>query len=137
MSISSNPYMVCIGVAQERYSHDLILTSGEFVVNSPGIDLKEKMHQCGIKSGRDVDKFKEFGLTPIRAKKVKPPLIEECYGHLECKLVSSTPFGDHTLIVGEVIAASIDEDKIKDGRIDLAKAKPIAQKNWDYRTITN
>jgi len=135
MSISSNPYMVCIGVAPERYSHDLIMKQGEFVVNSPGIDLKEKLHLCGIKSGRDIDKFKEIGLTPLKAQVVKPPLIKECYGHLECRLVSGTPFGDHTLIVGEVVAASIDEEKLKDGRLDLSKAKPIAQKNWDYHTL--
>jgi flavin reductase (DIM6/NTAB) family NADH-FMN oxidoreductase RutF len=76
MPISSNPPQVCIGIAPERYSHDLIFEQAEFVVNSPSISLKEKMHLCGIKSGRDTDKFKEFRLTPIPAKKVRPPLIK-------------------------------------------------------------
>ncbi len=135
MSISSRPPLVCIGVAPQRYSHDLISAKGEFTVNVPSIDLKEKMHYCGTHSGRDVDKFKEAGLTPIPAFKVRPPLIEECYGHLECRVVGRHTYGDHTLFVGEVLAASVNDGLIKDGRLDVDKAKPIAQKNWDYRTI--
>ena len=89
----------------------------------------------GINSGRDVDKFKETGLTPISASIVRSPLIEECYGHLECKVIGSHTYGDHTLFVGEVIAASVDEGLLKNGRLDIDRAKPIAQKNWDYRTL--
>ncbi len=65
----------------------------------------------------------------------KPPLIEECYGHLECRVVQTHICGDHTLFVGEVVAASADEEVIKDWRLILAKAKPIIQKNWEYNTL--
>ncbi len=136
MTISIDPYQVCIGVAPERYSHDLILEQGEFVVNSPPISLREKMHLCGIKSGRNIDKFKEIGLTPLPAKQVRPPLIEECFGHLECEVVNHLTCGDHTLIIGEVVASSINEDCYRDGKLDVSAAKPIAQKNWDYRTLS-
>jgi len=135
MTISSKPPLVCIGVAPQRYSHDLISEQREFTVNVPSIDLKDKMHFCGTNSGRDVYKFKETGLTPISASKIRSPLIEECYGHLECKVVGSHTYGDHTLFVGEVVAASVDEELFKNGRLDIDRAKPIAQKNWDYRTL--
>jgi flavin reductase (DIM6/NTAB) family NADH-FMN oxidoreductase RutF len=137
MPISSNPPQVCIGIAPERYSHDLIADQGEFVVNSPSISLKEEMHLCGIKSGRDLDKFREFGLTPIPSKSVKPPLIKECYGHLECRVIHSITCGDHTLFVGEVVSASAEEGVLKGGNLDALKAQPIMQKNHIYYTITN
>jgi flavin reductase (DIM6/NTAB) family NADH-FMN oxidoreductase RutF len=137
MSISSNPPQLCIGVAPQRYSHGLIEESGEFVVNVPSIDLKEAMHFCGVKSGRDVDKFKETGLTPIPAMKVRPPLIEECFGHLECRVVQSHVCRDHTLFVGEVVAASADEEVMKGDSLDVLKARPIVQKNHIYFTVTD
>ena len=136
MPISHDPPQVVIGVSPKRYSHDLIMEQGEFVVNSPGIGIVEKMHICGIKSGRDTDKWTEAGLKPIPAQKVRPPLIEECYGHIECEVVNMVTCGDHTLFVGEVVAASIDTDCLKNGKLDLGKAKPIAQKNWDYHTLS-
>ncbi len=137
MPISHDPPQVVIGVSPKRYSHDLIAERGEFVINSPGIGIAERMHICGIKSGRDVDKFKEAGLTAASAQKVKPPLIEECYGHIECKVVNTVTCGDHTLFVGEVVAASIDEDCLEGGKLSLGAARPIAQKNWDYHTLSD
>ena len=135
MPISSNPPQICVGIAPERYSHNLILEQGEFVVNSPSIMLKEKMHLCGIKSGRDIDKFKEFGLTPIPAKKVRPPLIKECFGHIECEVVNRVICGDHTLFVGQVVSASADKEVLAGGNLDVLKAQPIVQKNHLYYTI--
>ena len=137
MAISLRPPMVCIGVAPQRYSHGLIEETGEFVVNVPSIDLEEEMHYCGMKSGRDVDKFAETGLTPIPAKKVKPPLIKECFSHLECRVVQSHVCGDHTLFVGEVVATSADEDVMKGDVLDVLKARPIVQKNHVYFTVTD
>ena len=137
MPISSNPRLVCIGVSPKRYSHDLIAESGEFVVNIPSLDLEEEMVFCGTKSGREVDKFIETGLTPIPAKIVNPPLIKECFGHLECKVEQTYTCGDHTLFVGKVVAASVDENVLTEGVLDLMKAKPIVQKNHVYYTVTD
>jgi flavin reductase (DIM6/NTAB) family NADH-FMN oxidoreductase RutF len=136
MPISHDPPQIVIGVSPKRYSHDLIMEQGEFVVNSPGIGIADKMHLCGVKSGRDTDKWRETGFIPVPAQKVRPPLIEECYGHIECEVVNMATCGDHTLFVGEVVAASIDEDCLKDGKLNLEKAEPIAQKNWDYHTVS-
>jgi len=137
MPISSRPPMVCIGVAPRRYSHGLIEETGEFVVNVPSIGLEEQMHYCGVKSGRDVDKFAETGLTPIPAKTVKPPLIGECFGHLECRVVQRHVCGDHTLFVGEVVATSVDEDVMDGDVLNVLRARPIVQKNHVYFTVTD
>lgn len=136
MPISFKPCLVCIGVSPKRYSHDLIAESGEFVVNAPSIDLVEETHFCGTRSGRDVDKFAETGLTPAPARRVKPPIIEECFGHLECRVVQSHVCGDHTLFVGEVLAAYADEGVLSGDDLDPLKARPIIQKNHIYFTIT-
>jgi flavin reductase (DIM6/NTAB) family NADH-FMN oxidoreductase RutF len=137
MPISSRPPMVCIGVAPRRYSHGLIAETGEFVVNVPSIGLEEQMHYCGVKSGRDVDKFAETGLTAIPSLKVRPPRIEECFGHIECKVVQSHVCGDHTLFVGEVVATSADEDVMDGDALNVLKARPIVQKNHVYFTVTD
>jgi flavin reductase (DIM6/NTAB) family NADH-FMN oxidoreductase RutF len=136
MPISSRPPLVCIGVAPQRYSHKLIEETKEFVINSPPISLEKEMHYCGVKSGRDVDKFAEMGLTPIPSLKVKPPRIAECFGHLECKVVQSITCGDHTLFVGEVVATTVDANMMKGDVLDVLKAKPIVQKNHVYYTAS-
>ena len=136
MPISVNPPLVCIGVAPQRYSHGLIEETGEFVINTPSIDLEEQMHYCGVKSARDVDKWKETGLTPMPSLKVKPPRIKECFGHLECKVVQTHVCGDHTLFVGEVVATTVDEEVLKGESLDVLKARPIVQKNHVYYTVS-
>ncbi len=137
MPISHRPSLVCVGVAPQRYSHKLIEETGEFVVNSPPIGLEKEMHYCGMESGRNVDKFKETGLTPIPSLKVKPPRIKECFGHLECKVVKSITCGDHTLFVGEVVASTGDAEMMNGDVLDVLKAKPIVQKNHVYFTVTD
>lgn len=135
MPISHVPPLVCIGIAPGRYSHDLIVRSGEFVVNIPSIDLVHEMHICGTQSGRNMDKFAATGLTPIPATSVTPPRIKECIGHLECRVVQTYNCGDHTLFVGHVVAASVDVGVLTDGNFDPLKAKPIIQKNHIYFTV--
>ena len=136
MYISQNPPLVCIGVSDKRYSHKLIMEQGEFAINVPNTEIIDEMHKCGITSGRDLDKFKEHGLTPSPAQKIKPALIEQCFGHLECKVWNQYECGDHTLIVGEVIAASADADVLDENyNLVLTKAKPVIQKNWNYHTV--
>jgi len=137
MPISFNPPLVCLGISPKRYSHDLIAGSEEFVVNVPPVDIVDETHLCGIKSGRDLNKFKETGLTLLPAHKVRPPLIKECYGHLECKLVQSHTAGDHTIFIGEVVRASINENSLTDGRQDPLKAKPLTQRDHVYFTVAN
>jgi flavin reductase (DIM6/NTAB) family NADH-FMN oxidoreductase RutF len=135
MPISLRPQLVCIGVTPQRYSYDLIMKTREFVVNTPSISLEKEMIYCGRNSGRRVNKWKETGLTSIPSTIVKTPRIKECFGHLECKVVESHVLGDHTLFVGEVVAASLDSEVMKGEILDPLKAKPIMYKNNLYYTI--
>jgi flavin reductase (DIM6/NTAB) family NADH-FMN oxidoreductase RutF len=105
MPTSRDPALVAISVAPSRYSHSLIEETNEFVVNLPTMEIIKETLACGRISGKNHDKFSETGLTPLPARKVKAPIIKECVAHLECKLHSQFKTGDHTIFVGEVIAA--------------------------------
>jgi flavin reductase (DIM6/NTAB) family NADH-FMN oxidoreductase RutF len=123
--ISADPPLIGISIALNRYSHGLIEKSKEFVVNIPTMDILEKVAGCGSVSGRTADKFSKFGLTPKQAKVVKTPVIEECVAHLECKLANRVRAGDHTLFIGEVVAAYADE-KVFDGKlVKVGEARSI------------
>lgn len=111
MNTSGYPPMVAIAVGKSRYSHKLISEGKEFVFSVPGEDLWEEVLYCGTHSGKDVDKFKETGLTPKPASKVKPPLIEECLVNLECKLVGQLDTGDHSIFVGEIVETWVSNEK--------------------------
>jgi flavin reductase (DIM6/NTAB) family NADH-FMN oxidoreductase RutF len=127
MPTSFDPPLVAISVGARRYSHELIDGCEEFVVNIPPISILDKVKLCGSRSGRTADKFAEAGLTSIDSKKVRPPRIKECVAHLECKLVGKFQTGDHTIFVGRVVAASVDEAAF-DGNGDIMNMelfKPI------------
>lgn len=109
MCTSFQPPMLAISVGKTRYSHKLLSEWGEFVVAFPTEDMKKEVLYCGSHSGRDVDKFKESGLKPVRAKKVKPPLITGCIANMECKVVGKLDSGDHTIFVGEIVASHIED----------------------------
>ena len=102
--------MMAISVAPPRFTHDLIAGSGEFVLAWPGEDLAEATMYCGTHSGRDVDKFRETGLTPVRGKHVRAPLIKECLANLECRLVNRMTTGDHTVFAGEILAVWVRDE---------------------------
>ncbi|MEM3627158.1 MAG: flavin reductase family protein [Candidatus Bathyarchaeia archaeon] len=124
MPTSINPPLVAISIAPARYSHTIIEETREFIVNIPTMDMLKATLFCGRVSGRKHDKFKEAMLTPLPAKKVKPPAIKECVAHLECKLHSQFKTGDHTIFVGEVIEAYVDKETFKE-EYNIEKAKMI------------
>ncbi len=136
MPVSMNPPMVAISLAPKRYSYKLIRETGEFVVNIPTMDIAKETLFCGRRTGREHDKFKEAPLTPLPAKTVKPPIIKECVAHLECKLRQEIITGDHTLFIGEVLAAYANRGAF-DGRFNVKKLKPILHMGGDnFLTIT-
>jgi len=122
--ISRTPPLYGISVASKRYSHELIEKTKEFVINFAPYSLAEKINFCGTHSGRKTDKIKETKLTLIPSQKVKVPLIKECYAHLECKLVKTTPIGDHSLLVWEVVNIQVDEDAFVNDLLDNKKIQP-------------
>ena len=135
--VCSDPPQVGIAVRPSRHSHKLIKKTGEFVVNIPTENLVEVVDKTGFSSGRNVDKFKEFNLTPLPASKVSPPLIKECSVNLECKLRHSLNLGSHTLFIGEIVAVQVDEEYVKeDGEINYSILKPLVLKHDEYCGMT-
>jgi flavin reductase (DIM6/NTAB) family NADH-FMN oxidoreductase RutF len=107
--LSGEPPLLCVALANERYSLELILETKEFVIAFPSEDMAQEVMVCGTKSGRDIDKFKETNLNRIPARKVNVPLIGGCVVNFECRLVEDVPMGDHVLLVGEILTAHISE----------------------------
>ena len=137
MPASIHPPLVVVSIAPARYSHGLIEKTKEFVLNVPTMEKLKETFFCGRKSGRDVDKFKETGLTPLPARKVKAPIIKECVAHLECKLYKQVQAGDHTLFIGEVVAAYADEN-VFTKTYDLEKTELIYHMGGDkFTTLTS
>jgi len=127
MPVSYSPPILVISVGLSKYSHQLIEETGEYVVNIPTGEMGEATMLCGTISGRECDKFKKANLTPLPAKVVKPPLIKECVGHLECKVRHKVTAGDHTLFIGDVVAATVDDGifDYESGFIALGEAGPL------------
>ncbi|MEM1810951.1 MAG: flavin reductase family protein [Thermofilaceae archaeon] len=109
MPISFDPKYVAFSVAPQRHTFSNLREVGEFVVNVPTFDLLQKVWICGRYSGRDVDKFKLAGLTPVPSVKVKPPRVGECPVQLECVVELMREFGDHWLVVGRVVAEHVEK----------------------------
>ena len=131
----SDPAMVSISVRPERYSYQMLKDTGEFVINLPTKDLCFATDYCGVKSGRDVDKFKELGLTKQAAKFVKAPIIGECPVSIECKVEQILSLGSHDMFLARVLAVQADERYMDEkGRFCLEKADPIVYSHGEYFT---
>lgn len=132
-TICSDPVMLSVSIRKERHSHDIISETGEFVVNLTTEELCFATDYCGVKSGRDVDKFKEMHLTAEKSSKVKAPLIEESPVNLECKVVDVKELGSHDMFIAQVVAVHVDEKYLDDkGRLDLGKANLITYSHGEY-----
>ena len=134
--VNSDPAMTYISVRRERFSHALISKSGEFVINLPTESLVRAVDWCGVKSGRDVDKFSAMHLTPSPAAKVGTVLVEESPVNLECKVTQVIPLGSHDLFLAEVVAVDVDEHLLDEsGKLCLNKANLIVYSHGDYLAL--
>ena len=134
--INTNPAMCYISVRPERYSYNLIKESGEFVINLTTEDLAYATDWCGVKSGRDVDKFKEMKLTKQKANFVKCPMIEESPVSIECKVKEVKELGSHHMFIAEVLGINADDKYIDEkGAFDISKFNLIAYANGGYYAL--
>jgi flavin reductase (DIM6/NTAB) family NADH-FMN oxidoreductase RutF len=132
-TICSGPPMLSISIRPERYSYTIIRESNEFVVNLPNRELLAVTDYCGVVSGREVDKFKTVGLTPVSAKIVKAPLIMEAPVNIECRVKQVVPLGTHDLFIAEVVQTHVKEELLDErGTPDLAKMQAICYGNGYY-----
>jgi flavin reductase (DIM6/NTAB) family NADH-FMN oxidoreductase RutF len=124
--VCSEPPMLSISIRKNRYSHDIIKSTGEFVVNITNHDLAAATDICGVVSGRDHDKFKLAGLTAEPSSKVRVPMIAECPISMECQTRTVIELGSHDIFIAEIVATHIDENIIgSDGRIDIEQLDPL------------
>lgn len=132
-TVCTNPAMVSISVRPERYSYSIIKETGEFVINLTTKALTFATDYCGVKSGRDVDKFKEMNLTALPASQVKAPLIGESPVNIECKVRDVIALGSHDMFLADVVAVHADEKYMDENKkFHLEKAEPIVYSHGTY-----
>lgn len=131
--INSDPPITYISVRKSRYSHHIIEKTGEFVVNLTTEKLAFAADYCGVKSGRDVDKFKEMRLTPESADIVKCPMIAQSPINLECRVIEVKSYPTHDMFIAEIVAMHADDEIVDEkGKIDMSAAGLIAYVHGEY-----
>jgi flavin reductase (DIM6/NTAB) family NADH-FMN oxidoreductase RutF len=136
MPVSTNPPILVFAIRRERYSYKLLEETKEFIINIAGFDLAGPVLYCGRKSGKNVEKFKAAGLTMGKARKVSVPIVNECVAHIECRVAETIPKGDHMLVIGDVLAAYVQNEAFK-GLYDLKRFKPLLHLGNDVFTTTS
>ena len=135
-TICTNPPMAYISVRPERYSYHMIRETGEFVINLTTKELARAADYCGVRSGRDVDKWKEMKLTPVKGREVSVPLIGESPVNIECRVTEVKELGSHHMFLAQVVAVSVDEAYMdENGRFDLNASSLIAYSHGQYREL--
>lgn len=135
-TVCSDPVMVSISVRKERYSYDILKETGEFVINLTTDKLAYATDFCGVRSGRELDKFKEMKVTAGKASKVSCPVISESPVNLECKIVNTLELGSHTMFIAEVVAVDVSEEYIdENGRFNLNSTGLMTYSHGEYFTL--
>lgn len=132
-TICSDPVMVSVSIRPERYSYGIIKETGEFVVNLVNNRLVFAADYCGVKSGRDVDKFREMQLTPLPSRQIGTPGIAESPVCLECKVTQVIPLGTHDMFLAQVVGVTVDEQYMDEkGKFHLNSAGLVAYSHGEY-----
>lgn len=132
-TVCTNPPMVSISVRPERYTYRMLHETGEFVINLTTEKLAFATDYCGVKSGRDVDKFLETGLTREPASHVGAPMIKESPVSIECRVREEKDYGSHRVFTADVLAVHVDKEYMDEkGKFDLALARPIVYSHGEY-----
>ena len=136
-TVCTNPPMCYISVRPERYSYEIIKRTGEFVINLTTKRLARATDWCGVRSGRDYDKFAQMGLTASPAAVVAAPVVEESPVAIECRVKQIVPLGSHDMFVADVVNVLVDEEYIdpESGRLDLQRAEPITYCHGEYFSL--
>lgn len=132
-TVCTNPPMVSISVRPERFSYAMLRQTGEFVINLTTEKLAYATDYCGVKSGRDVDKFEKLKLTREKADFVKGPTIAESPVSIECRVAKVEELGSHHLFLAEVVAVHADEEYLDEtGKFQWNKTRPLAYSHGEY-----
>ena len=135
-TVNSEPPMCSISVRKERFSHDIILKSGEFVINLCGQDTLKALDFCGVKSGRDVDKFSACALTQASVPGFSAPAVGECPLYLACRVANVMDLGSHDMFLGRIEQVGVKPELLDEaGRIDFSKARLVAYNHGNYYAL--
>lgn len=136
-TINSEPPMVSVSLRKERYSHDLILNSGEFVVNLVDEDMCHAVDFCGVRSGRDLDKAKETGMNYCPAEGlITAPAVDGAPASLSCKVRQVLELGSHDMFLGEIVGVRVRKDLLDgNGSLHMEKARLVAYSHGLYHEI--
>lgn len=134
--INTRPPMTYISVRPERHSYSIIKERGEFVINLVPQDYTKKADWCGVKSGKDCDKFEQMNLTKMRCSQIETPMIEQCPINLECVVKSSMLLGSHEMFIADIVAVNVNSNMFdEDGKIDMEKARLVAYSHGYYHQL--
>lgn len=135
-TVCTNPPMAYISVRPSRYSYDMIKKTGEFVINLTTEELAYATDFCGVRSGRDIDKFEHLHLTKMKASKVQTPMIGESPVNIECRVREVKELGSHTMFLADVLAVHAAEDLMDEtGRFHLNQADILVYSHGEYKGI--
>ena len=136
-TICSEPAMAYISIRPERHSYEIVKRTGEFVINLTTKALAEATDWCGVRSGRNFNKFKECGLTPEKSAVVTAPSIAESPISIECRVKQIIPLGSHDMFLAEVVNVQADDAYInpETGRFELERARPITYMHGHYYAL--
>ena len=134
-TVNSDPPMVSVSVRRERFSHGLIAQSGEFVVNLVDGARCRALDYCGVRSGRDTDKFADTGLTAMPAVNMQhAPAIAECPAYLACRVEKTVELGSHDMFIGRVVGVQVRDDLFDgDGSLHLERAGLVSYSHGVYQ----
>lgn len=132
-TVCTNPPMLYISVRPERHSYKALHETGEFVVNLTTEKLAKATDFCGVRSGRDMDKFEQTDLKKGEAKKINAPVIEDSPVNIECRVREEVALGSHTMFIADVVHVTVDDAYMDEkGTFHLEKAAPIVYSHGTY-----
>lgn len=132
-TICSDPVMVSVSIRKERYSHHIIENTGEFTISLTNRQLARATDFCGVRSGRNTDKFAEMKLTPLESTMISAPGVAQSPVVLECKVKEILRLGSHDMFIAEVVNVSVDGQYLDDnGKLELERADLIAYSHGEY-----
>ncbi len=136
-TVCTNPPMVSISIRPGRHSHDIIARTGEFVINLVTRDLVQACDWCGVRSGRDHDKFVQCGLDAVPGEQMKwAPLIAQSPVNIECRVKQIIPLGSHDMFLAEVVSVHVDQSGMdENGRYDLGRADLVSYSHGEYYAL--
>ena len=136
-TICSDPAMCYVSIRPERHSYDIVKRNMEFTLNLTTVELAKATDWCGVRSGRDYNKFEEMNITPIKGVKVNAPYIDESPIAIECRVKDIIKLGTHDMFIAEVLNVIADDKYIdpESGAFDMKKADLLVYAHGGYYTM--